>query len=107
MEGDAALARRFQPVMVEEPSVEQAAAWLRGLAPRCALLLLTMCMRGLVVMAKGLSVEQAAASLRGLAPRCVLLCLRKQSAFGGRWGGVEQAAAWLRGLVPWCVLLCS
>lgn len=34
IEKDAALTRRFQPVMVEEPSVEQAVTMLRGLKPK-------------------------------------------------------------------------
>jgi ATP-dependent Clp protease ATP-binding subunit ClpB len=34
VEKDAALERRFQPVMVEEPSVEDTIAILRGLKPR-------------------------------------------------------------------------
>jgi ATP-dependent Clp protease ATP-binding subunit ClpB len=36
VESDAAFARRLQPVMVEEPSAEEATVWLRGLAPRYA-----------------------------------------------------------------------
>jgi len=36
VESDAAFARRLQPVMVEEPSPEEATLWLRGLAPRYA-----------------------------------------------------------------------
>ncbi|KAL4535195.1 hypothetical protein Ndes2526B_g06099 [Nannochloris sp. 'desiccata'] len=36
VESDAAFARRLQPVMVEEPSAEEATLWLRGLAPRYA-----------------------------------------------------------------------
>lgn len=36
VESDAAFARRLQPVMVEEPSAEEATLWLRGLAPKYA-----------------------------------------------------------------------
>lgn len=34
IEADPALARRLQPIMVEEPSQEEAIAWLKALAPR-------------------------------------------------------------------------
>jgi ATP-dependent Clp protease ATP-binding subunit ClpC len=37
VESDAALERRFQPVMVEEPTIEQTVEILRGLRPRYAL----------------------------------------------------------------------
>jgi ATP-dependent Clp protease ATP-binding subunit ClpB len=36
VESDAAFARRLQPVMVEEPTAEEATVWLQGLAPRYA-----------------------------------------------------------------------
>jgi ATP-dependent Clp protease ATP-binding subunit ClpB len=36
VESDAAFARRLQPIMVEEPTAEEATLWLRGLAPTYA-----------------------------------------------------------------------